>query len=107
MTIVRMMVRVMVMVMVSELATGHPGNQDSGNIYYRSHIIQYMLILPSNSRYEKTGLEIMITGMFFDDNDDVFDVVYEGFSKRLVVRMKCCMANIICLFLQSGNSLSK
>ena len=30
--------------------------------------------------------------MFFDDNDDVFDVVYDGFSKRLVVRMKCCMA---------------
>jgi len=50
-TIVRMMVRVMVM--VSELATGHPGNQDSGNIYYRSHIIQYMLILPPNSRDEK------------------------------------------------------
>ena len=53
MTIVRMMVRVMVMVMVSELATGHPGNQDSGNIYYRSHIIQYMLILSPNSRYKK------------------------------------------------------
>ena len=41
--------------LVSELATGHPGNQDSGNIYYRSHIIQYMLILPPSSRYEKNG----------------------------------------------------
>ena len=51
MTIVRMVVRVMVM--VSEPAKGHPGNQDSGNIYYRSHIIQYMLILPPNSRYDK------------------------------------------------------
>ena len=45
--------------------------------------------------------------MFGGDTDDVFDDVYEGFSKRLVARMKCCMANIICLFLQSGNSLSK
>ena len=55
MTIVRMMVRVMVR--VSEPATGHPGNQDSGNIYYRSHIIQYMLILPPNSRYEEKKLD--------------------------------------------------
>ena len=43
--------------LVSELATGHPGNQDSGNIYYRSHIIQYMLILPPNSRYEEKKLD--------------------------------------------------
>ena len=36
--------------LVSELATGLPGNQESGNIYYRSHIIQYMLILSPSSR---------------------------------------------------------
>ena len=39
--------------LVRELATGLPGNQESGNVYYRSHIIHSMLILSPNSRYKK------------------------------------------------------
>ena len=37
---------------VTELATGLPGNQESGNIYDRSNTIQSILILsPSSSVY--------------------------------------------------------
>ena len=40
---------------ISELATGLPGNQESGNIYYKSHTIHCMLILSPNLTYEKRG----------------------------------------------------
>ena len=36
--------------LVTELPTGLPGNQESGNIYYRSNTIQSILILPPCSR---------------------------------------------------------
>ena len=36
--------------LVTELATGLPGNQESGNIYYRSNTIQSILILSPCSR---------------------------------------------------------
>ena len=40
---------------ISELATGLAGNQESENIYYISHTIHCMLILSPNLIYEKRG----------------------------------------------------
>ena len=47
-----------------KLSTGLPGYQEVGNIYYRSHIIKYMLILPISCKKGFFRTRMIIIGAY-------------------------------------------